>query len=311
MLQRIMTIFVVVAVSSSVWAGDAEMMALSDELLAEAQNLWRRTHAQVYSGQRNAAELRANLAALRSLVGAYEKQVGIGSVPVPPPVEQPVLPQPPVIDRRYLGMSSPAKDGEAVLYTDARTRGIRYRKINIEHAAGSAHVRIHRITVVTAAGKQLVFEAGGGKYFLGDRYEVELPRPAFISEIRVHVQHQTGGLRITGEPAPEPVALPTVITLGTTNGVKDGYAVLNTTRPHRKVAFRKLRIKNIGGDKYVRLGSVEVHTVGDKTIMVPVNGGKFRPGDVMEIELPRAVRIKSLQAYVQHRVSGLEVEGVR
>ena len=311
MWQRIVTIVAVIAVSSSVWAGDAELMALSDELLGEAQNLWRRTHAQVYSRQRNEAELGANLAALRALVGAYEKQVGISRVPVGPPVGQPGPPQLPDIDRRYLGMSSGAKDAEAVFYTDERTRGIRYRKINVEHAMGSAHVRIHRITVITAAGEQHAFEAGGGKYYLGDSYEVELPKPVHISEIRVHVQHRTDGLQITGQPASEPVALPTVVTLGVTNGVKDGYAALNTKRLHRKVAFRKLRIRNTGGDKYVRLGSVEVHTVGGKVLTLGVGGGKFRPGDVIEVDLPRPVHIKSLQAYVQHRVGGLEVEGVR
>lgn len=54
------------------------------------------------------------------------------------------------------------------------------------------------IKVVTARDRKLLFNADGGKFYVGDTYEIELPEPVHIAEIAVHVQHHTDGLTLTG-----------------------------------------------------------------------------------------------------------------
>ena len=298
-------------ISTPVWAGDAELAALSDELLKESQNLWRQTYKTMYTHEKNEAEMAETIDALKALIEAYQRQAGFITAPPLCGVIQGGVEKPIGLDQRYLGMSSGVKDGMSVFYTDERTRKIPYRKIKVEHITGDVYVRFKHIKVITARGREYEFDAGRGKFYLGNGFEVELPHPAFISEIRVHVQHRTGGLRITGQPAPKPIELPTVVKMGVTNGVKDGYAVLHTTELHRKVRFRKLRIKNIGGDEYVRLREVQVTTISGREIVLEVRRVKFQPNDVMELDLPKAVHIKSVKIKVQHRVAGLAIEGVR
>jgi len=123
------------------------------------------------------------------MIRAYEKQIGL---PVPPRV--PV----PVIDKTHIGTSSGIKDGYSVLYTDVETRKRRYRTIKIEHFSGDSYIRLRDIKIVSARRGTLLFNAGGGKFYLGDTYEIELPEPLHLSEISVRVQHRTSGLRITG-----------------------------------------------------------------------------------------------------------------
>ncbi|GEM_PF-2048512 len=321
MRYRAVTMAVVCLLAGRAWCGDAELLVLSDELLSESQALWMETHKQAYGGQGDKVAVRESLASLKALIRAYEKQAGIRDEAAEAAARrqrelerQRALEREQALaelDRRYLGMTLPTKDGVAVFYTDERTRRIAYRTIRVEHTSGNAYVRLHSIEVITAKGKVYEYALKGGKFYLGDGYEVVLERPARISEVRVRVQHRTEGLRITGEPAPEPVALPTVVELGTSNGVKDGYAALELKGVHRQVRFRKLRLLNRGGDEYVRLRKLEVTTGRGEVLALEVGPGKVRPGDVMEVELDKIVHIRSLRVYVQHRTAGLEVEGVR
>ena len=303
----------ILLLSATVWAGDAEKIVLSDEILSEAQNLFRQSHKNVYARENTKDQMIESLAALKALVRAYEKQLSIkivpppGTEPIPPVVQQPDAPPPPT----YLGVTSSAKGSDAVYYTDQRTRKIPYRKIRVEHLSGNAHVRLHIITVITTAGRQYEFKPGGGKFYLGDGYEVELARPEFLSEIRVRVQHYTGGLRVTGLPAPKPVQLPTVIDLGTTSSADGSFANLNTRDLHRKVRFRKLRFKNTGGEEYIRFSLVEITTLAGEIITITTPRSKVRPGETLEIDLLQPIHIRSIRARVQHRTIGLRIQGVR
>ncbi|MBN2377843.1 MAG: hypothetical protein JXD22_15710 [Sedimentisphaerales bacterium] len=312
MLKEI-TFVAILLLTATAWAGDAEKIALSDEILSEAQNLFRQTHKNVYAHQNTKDQMIESLASLKALVHAYEMQLNIKIVP-PPPAEpnppvvlQPDAPPPPT----YLGLTSPAKDSNSVYYTDQRTRKIPYQKIRVEHTSGDAYVRMHTITVISTSGRQYEFNVGGGKFYLGDGYEVDLARPEFISEIRVHIQHQTGGLRITGLPAPIPAQLPTVIDLGTTSAADDGYATLNTRDIYRNVKFRKLQLKNTGGEEYIRCYTVQINTFTNESITITTPQTKVRPGETLEIDLPHPVQIRSLSAHVQHRTTGLQVQGIR
>ena len=72
---------------------------------------------------------------------------------------------------------------------------------------------MREIKVVTVRGRKLLFNAGGGKFYLGETYEIKLSEPVHIAESAVHVQHPTEGLTLTGDPLPLPPDLPTVVEL--------------------------------------------------------------------------------------------------
>jgi hypothetical protein len=283
-------------------AVDRELVSLSDGIAHESNRLKNATYRKSYAGETNDDEIIASLRRLRLLIRAYEKQIGL---PAPPRV--PV----PIIDNTQIGTSSGIKDGYSVLYTDAETRKHRYRTIKIEHVSGDSYIRLREIKIVSARRGTLLFNAGGGKFYLGNTYEIELPEPLHISEISVRVQHRTGGLKISGDLAPIPVALPTVIELGISNGVKDGNANLNTQLPHRLLRIRKLRFQHTGGDEYIRLHDLRITTVNGTVITIEPPKRKLYPSGVFEIELPRPLQIKNINLRVQHRTSGLRITGIR
>lgn len=284
------------------WAVDRELVSLSDGIASESNRLKNATYRKSYAGEKNDDEIIESLRRLRLMIRAYEKQIGL---PGPPPI--PV----PVIDNTQIGTSSPVKDGYSVLYTDAETRKRPYRTIKIEHISGNSYIRLRDIKIVSARGQTHIFNAGGGKFYLGDTYEIELPEPLRIGEISVRVQHRTGGLRISGDLALIPIALPTVIELGVSNGVKDGNASLNTQPTHRPLRFRKLRFQHTGGDEYIRLHDLRITTVNDTIISMDIPKRKLYPSGVYEVELPKPLQIKNVLLRVQHRTAGLRITAIR
>ncbi len=278
------------------WAGDPELAALSDGIVREANRLKEASYLKAYRDEPTDTEMAESLRQLKILIGRLEEKCGSMPVEAGPPL---------------LGTTTAVKDGFAVLYTDAEQRRLRFDRIKVEHISGDFYVRLRDIKIVTDRGDTLVFQAGAGKFYLGDSYEIELPRPLRISEINVRVQHFTGGLRITGSVVPEAPPLPTVFDLGVTNGIKDGIVVLNTKTDHRDMPIRKLRFAHTGGDEYIRFGQVQVTTVEGGVIVLEVPAAKLYPYAVREIELPRPVRIRSVQMYVQHRTEGLLISAVR
>ena len=302
MMRTICTLMGCLIFCLPAWAVDRELVSLSDGIANESNRLKNATYRKSFVGEKNDAEIIESLRRLRLMIRAYEKQIGL---PVPPPIRVPV------IDDTQIGTSSPVKDGYSVLYTDAETRKRRYRTIKIEHVSGNSYIRLRDIKIVSARGRTHIFNAGGGKFYLGDTYEIELTEPIQVGEISVRVQHRTGGLRISGDLALIPIALPTVIELGVSNGVKDGNASLNTQPIHRPLRFRKLRFQHTGGDEYVRLHDLRITTVNDTIISMDILKQKLYPAGVHEIELPRPLQIKNILLRVQHRTAGLRITAIR
>ena len=302
MMRTIRTLMGCLLFCLPAWAADQELVSLSDGIANEYNRLKNVTYRKSFAGEKTDAEIIESLRRLRLMIGAYEKQMGLSA---PPTIRVPV------IDDTQIGTTSPIKDGFSVLYTDAETRKRRYRSLKIEHRSGNSYIRIRDIKIVSARGQTHVFNAGGGKFYLGDIYEIELPEPLPIGEISIRVQHRTDGLRISGDLALEPVNLPTEIELGVSNGVKDGNASLNTKPLHRPLQFRKLRFQHTGGDEYVRLHDLQITTVNDTIITMEMPNRKLYPSGVHEIELPRSLQIKNILLRVQHRTSGLRITGIR
>lgn len=294
------------------FAVDRELVSLADGIADESNRLRNATYRKSFAGEHTDDEIIESLYRIKLMIRAYEEQLRPPKPPIVLPPKAPTVPPPvPAIDKTYIGTSSPVKDGDSTLYTEADVRKRLYRTIKIEHVSGERYIRIRDVKITSAKGQTHLFNAGGGKFHLGDTYEIELPRPMHISEISIRVQHRTGGLKLSGDLAPEPVVLPTVIELGVSNGVKDGSTTLNTQPPHRKLRFRKLQFQHTGGDEYIRLGGLEITTVNDTKITMDVPRKKLYPNKALEIELPRPMHIKTIQLRVQHRTAGLRISAIR
>jgi hypothetical protein len=296
MVRRMSLVMVLVFLCSGVGAEDTELIWIADRMVKEADSRKRATLDKIYFEENTDEEVMQSLQKLTLLLRRY-KQKFTGREEGPGQVQ--------------LGVTNGVKDGDAVLYFDSQMRQKRLRRIQIAHVSGDEYVRFRGITIVPVEGPTVLFNAGGGKFYLGDTYEIELDEPLRIRELRVRVQHQTRGLQITGMEAPKPPELPAFIELGRTNAVKDGNAVLHTDRRHRKVLFRKLIVKHVEGDEYVRLVLPQLTTTGGSEIPLQVSYQRLHTGEAHEIELPRPLSIRSIQVYVQHRTEGLLITGIR
>lgn len=299
-MTRLVITLLVMATTHPLAAGEPDISALSDAIVNEANLLKSAAYRKSFHNEPSDKELVESLLRLKRLVANMEGQLGLSTVPAAPP-----------IDFTQLGVTTPAKDGYGVHYTDTEFRKRQYRAIKIEHTSGSEYIRMREIKVVTARGRKLLFNAGGGKFYVGDTFEIELPEPVHIAEIAVHVQHHTDGLTLIGDPLPLPPALPTVVELGVTNGVKDGHASFFTEDPQRDLAVRKLLITHTGGDEYVRLYDLTLVNTDNHIININLPGGKVRQNRTLEIELPHPMYLKSVRMKVQHRTYGLIIGAVR
>jgi len=301
MLRKMSLIIALVFVWTQAAAADKQLAGISDSIVKEAQALQKAAHAKGHSKRHADEEALRALQELTVLLQRYRHTL-----------ERHKLERhekgPDIIQ---LGVTSRVKDGESILYFDSPMRKKRLRNIQITHISGDDYIRIRDITIVPQVGPSFRYNAGGGKFYLGDTYEIELDKPMHIREVRVRVQHKTGGLEIFGTTVPEPPKLPAIIELGKTNGVKDGNAVLNMDKRYRKVLFSKLIVKNMGGDDYVRLVNPQVTTSRGDLIFPQVSYQKLHSGGAHEIVLPRPVSIRSFQVYAQHRTNGLLITGVR
>jgi len=296
MLRKMSLIIVMVFVLTQAAAADEDLARISDNIVKESHALQQATHAKGHSKRHADEEALRSVQELTVLLQRYRHKLERHD-------KGPDLIQ--------LGVTSRVKDGMSILYFDSPMRHKHLRKIQIVHVSGDEYIRIRDITIVPLEGSRIRYNAGGGKFYLGDTYEIELDKPMHIREVRVRVQHKTGGLKILGTPAPEPPKLPAIIELGTTNGVKDGNAVLNMDRRYRKVLFSKLIVKNVSGDEYVRLVNPQVTTTKGDLIFPQISYQKLHSGGAHEIVLSKPVAIKSIQIYVQHRTNGLLITGVR
>ncbi|MCP4712357.1 MAG: hypothetical protein GY869_27360, partial [Planctomycetes bacterium] len=277
---------------------DKILIWITNDIIKEAQKLQQATLEKTLENRPSNAEINATLDRLQLMLNQYRRTLAEGDKVVV--IEEPVIVKPPT-NLVHLGTTAGAKDSDAVIFTDAATRRIPFRKIKFEHVAGDEYVRFGRIEIINTKGETLGFHGGGGKFTPGTEFEVELARPEFISEIRIRVQHRTFGVRITGTPAPPPVVLPTVMEMGRSNGVKDGPAIMNTRLEHRKIRYRKLMLKHTGGDEYVRLRDLLITTVEGIKIPIDIPAGKFDLNRVLEVNLPEPILIRSVSVRVQHR----------
>ena len=307
MLKYVVLVLLIGFMGRPAAADDKILIWITNDIIKEAQKLQQATLEKTLENRPVNLEINATLDRMQLLLNQYRQVLADADKVV---VIEPVIVKPP-IGLVHLGTTAGTKDSDAVIFTNAATRKIPFRKIKFEHVAGDAYVRFGRIEIINTKGQTLPFHAGGGKFTPNDPFEIELERPEFISEIRIRVQHQTFGIRISGTPAPPPIVLPTVMELGRTNGVKDGPAILNTRLEHRKIRYRKLMLKHTGGDEYVRLRALEITTVDGTKIAIDIPAGKFDLNEVLEINLPEPILIKSVSVRVQHRTLGIAVTGVR
>jgi len=306
MLKYVVLVLLIGFMGRPAAADDKILIWITNDIIKEAQKLQQETLEKTLENRPVNPEIIATLDRMQLLLNQYRQVLADADKVV---VIEPVIVKPP-IGLVHLGTTAGTKDSNAVIFTNAVTRKIPFRKIKFEHIAGDAYVRFGRIEIINTNGQTLGFHAGGGKFTPNDVFEIELERPEFISEIRIRVQHRTFGVRISGAPPP-PVVLPTVMELGRTNGVKDGPAILNTRLEHRKIRYRKLMLKHTGGDEYVRLRALEITKVDGTKIVIDIPAGKFDLNGVLEINLPEPILIKSVSIRVQHRTLGIAVTGVR
>ncbi len=294
-------------------AANQDLADLADDIVDQANRLKKIAYQKTYLNHTTDADIAQTLKQLQLLLDACEQELHQQATHPEPhrPPDAPRTPRPLGPDMRIIGNTSAADDSAAVLYTDAETRKLTFRKLTLEHTGGARYIRMGEIKVVPVDGEAFLLNAGGGKFYPGDAFEVELPRPVQISEVSVMVQHETTGLQITGQPVRMKPDLPTVVELGVAGGVKDGVTSLSISRPHHRIDFRKLQFRHTGGSEYVRLSGLEVVTPDDQTVTVPIPYTKLRTDETLEADLPQTMKIKSIRVYVQHRTDGLQISGVR
>ncbi|MBN2210722.1 MAG: hypothetical protein JW709_04930 [Sedimentisphaerales bacterium] len=295
------------------WAADQDLADLADDIVEQANRLKKIAYQKTYLNHHTDPEITQTLKQLELLIAACENELRqpIARPEPPRPPDAPRPPHPLGPETHNIGNTSAADDSAAVLYTDAEMRKVPFRKLIIEHLGGARYIRMGEVKVVAVDGEVFKFNAGGGKFYPGDQFEIELPKPAQISEVSILVQHQTTGLQITGQAARLKPDLPTLVDLGVSGGIKDGISSLSLSKQHRRLDLRKLQLRHTGGDEFIRLGNLEVVTNDDQVVTLSVPYGKLRPDDTLEVELPRPLNIKAVRVYVQHRTNGISIAGVQ
>lgn len=110
-MTRLMISLLVMAITHPLAAGEPDISTLSDAIVNEANLLKSAAYLKSFHSEASDKELVESLLRLKRLVANMEGQLGLSTVPTAPP-----------IDFTQLSVTTPAKDGYGVLYTDTKFR---------------------------------------------------------------------------------------------------------------------------------------------------------------------------------------------
>ncbi len=295
-----------------------ELQTLSSQVLAHAEQLDTMSRGPVLDS------LAANrlLAEMKALIQQYEQTMVLAASPYPGEI--------------LLGTTPPGDSTWLEMLCDTRYSGL-IKEIRLRRTGN--HARYLRINDIEITGRtrrgpvrHTLNKNGRDKLYGNGVFRLALPAPMIVHRIRIHINHESAGLQVTGVPqhpsafhgstlnlnlpnAPAFVqAVPEEVLLGTTPPGDSTWLETLCSNPYHQ-PVRELRIKRTGHKaSYLRINDIEVsyHTPrGPRTETFNRNGRKkLYSAGTFRLPLPHPMRIARVRVLINHESTGLELYGV-
>lgn len=303
---------------------------LSDHILLTADKLKMATDGPVFDSY----QIDETLAELKDLIKEYENIL--------------VFAESPYSGEILLAITPGGDDTRLEAPCNTRYEGP-MKEIRIRRTAGGGanYLRINdiEITYVSPDGPRTETFNKNGRFRLywSGVFQLALPRPMRIMQIRINIEHETNGLEIYGVPynlplmhppvirppvmrppvmQPPPVIQPPVrpdqnpreVLLGTTPAGDDTWLETLCSNPYNRPVKEILLKRTVGGASYIRINDIEVTYLTPKVPQKEVfnKSGRFRlyPDGVFRLTLPEPMRIVRIRILIEHESTGLNVFGI-
>jgi hypothetical protein len=300
--------------SVSIWAAAGnykrDISEVSEQILETAADLKQETDKPVLDSD----EIKYILDDMKEMLWNYENMLVFAESPYPGEI--------------LLGKTPPGNDGWVETQCTSRYEGL-VKEIRIRQTGSRARfLRIYEIevTCMTPNGpeKQVLNKNSDPKLYTGDVFNLTLPKPMRITNIRIHIEHETNGLIISGVPynmersrqrmdRSRESREPREVLIGTTRRGNDTWLETicdDTPRPVKEILLKGTGYRAV----YLRINDIEITYKTPEGLRKEVfnkSGNiKLYSTGVFRLVLPRPMRVTHIRVLIEHESDGLQVYGI-
>ncbi len=298
--------------SVSIWAAVSDpkrdISVISQHIFEAANDLKTETDKPVL----DSAEINFLLDDMKELLKDYENILIFAESPYPGEI--------------LLGKTPRGNDSWLETECTTRYEGL-FKEIRIRRAGSSArYLRINDIEVsyMTPKGteKETLNQSARARLYTDDVFALALPRPMKITKIKIAIEHESGGLIITGVPTNN-IERPRPRTerprgqgrmlLGTTPKGKDSW--VETICERTAMPVKEIHLERTGNNSsYLRISDIEITyrtPDGVKKMLLNKDARERLYFDqTFALVLPEPLRVTHIRILVGHETTGLRVYGI-